>query len=407
MRSHHVRIFIAFLVALSLDRGIAMASPPQLDTAGIVKRNSAFAVDLFHRLRDKEGNLFLSPYSISTALALTSAGARGKTAEEMAAVLHFPAVGEVHPALAALMHEVNSGGAKKGYRLYSSNGLWGATGYAFRPEFLKVAKDDYGADLTNLDFATDADGARRTINARVEQDTQNKIRDLIAPGVLMPVTRLVLTNAIYFKGNWEQPFSKNRTKEETFRTAGGAKPKVPLMNRTARFGYSEWQDLQALELPYTGKELCLLVLLPKNDNLAGLEKTLTPDRIADISAKLSRQEVIVHLPRFKTTAEFELSKPLKDMGMSLAFSDRADFSGMTSSSEALMLSKVLHKAFVEINEEGTEAAAATAVIATPTAAPARPKAIPVFRADHPFIYLIRDTRNGSILFLGRLADPTR
>jgi serpin B len=403
-----MRLSVLLLPALFLAWGVAAAVPAKVDTRDVVKGNNQFAFELYHRLSGKQGNVFLSPYSISTALAMTSAGARGKTAEQIQEVFHFPAQGELHPGVAALRHEINSASGKRKYQLSTANALWGAKGYPFRPEFLNLAKDEYGAELTNLDFAADPEGARQTINGWVEKETQDKIKDLIGRDVLAPDTRLVLTNAIYFKGMWELPFKKGATKDQPFRTAGGARPKVPLMSQTAHFGYAETDDYQALQMPYAGDRLALLVLLPKKDDLAGLEKELSASFVAGVVGKMGHERVEVHVPRFKTTAEFELSATLKAMGMPLAFSDGADFSGMTvSRQESLMLSKVIHKAFVDVNEEGTEAAAATAVIARPTAAAVSPKPVPVFRADHPFVYLIRDTRNGSVLFLGRLADPMK
>jgi serpin B len=382
------------------------AGPVEKVSPAVVKGNNEFAFDLYHHLTDKPGNLFLSPYSISTALAMTSAGARGKTAEQMEAVLRFPPQAELHAAFATLINEINAPGANRGYQLSTANALWGAKGYPFRPEFLKLARDNYKAELTNLDFAGDPEGARQTINRWVEKETQDKIKDLIAQGVLTSATRLVLTNAIYFKGTWAAPFKKNLTRDEPFRTPGGAKPKVPLMNQTAEFGYMETDDFQALELPYAGKELATLVLLPKKDDVGGLEKKLSSRLVTDVVKKLVRQEVVVHLPRFKSTSEFELSAALSAMGMPLAFSRQADFSGLTDSQEPLQLGLVIHKAFVDVNEEGTEAAAATAVGVRATAMVVRPKPTPVFRADRPFVYMIRDVRNGSVLFLGRLADPS-
>jgi serine protease inhibitor len=402
-----MKLSIASFITLSLIGAVMAAEPAKVDPAAVVKGNNRFAFELYQRLRHEEGNLFLSPYSISTALAMTSAGARGKTAEQMASVLHFPPQDELHSSLARLMHTINAGGAKKGYQLSTANALWGAKDCPFRPEFLKLAKQYYGADLTNLDFSGDPEGARRIINQWVEKETQDKIKDLIAQGVLQPDTRLVLTNAIYFKGNWDRPFQKERTREQVFRTPNGAKPKAPLMNQTEHYGYTETEELQALELSYTGKELALLVLLPKKDDLAGLEQKLTADLVAGIVGKLRQQTVIATLPKFKTTAQFELAPTLAKMGMSLAFSRDADFSGMTQSQERVAISNVIHKAFVDVNEEGTEAAAATAVVVTRASAIAPAKPIPVLRADHPFVYLIRDVRNGSILFLGRLADPTK
>jgi serpin B len=382
--------------------------PVEADVGTLVNANNQFAFDLYHRMSGADGNLFLSPYSISTALAMTSAGARGATLEEMQKVFHFPAQGELHPAVAALRHEINGAAGERKYQLSTANALWGAKDFTFRPEFLKLVKDDYGAELTNLDFAGDSEGARLTINGWVEKETHDKIKELIARGLLGRDTALVLTNAIYFKGMWEQSFQKELTRDEPFRTAGGEKPSVPLMHQTARFGYAETDDFQALQMPYDGKELALLVLLPKTDDLGALEKQLSAGLVSGIVGKLAHDKVLVYLPRFKTSAGLELSDTLKAMGMPLAFSGEADFSGMTvSRRESLMISNVIHKAFVDVNEEGTEAAAATAVLMTRAAAIFRPKPVPVFRADHPFVYLIRDVRNGSVLFLGRLADPTR
>jgi serpin B len=390
---------------LALLWSVAAASAAENGRAAVVKGNSQFATDLYRRLVNKPGNLFFSPYSISTALAMTSADARGKTGEEMQTVLRFPPQAELHPALATLMNEINAPAENRGYELRSANALWGASGLPFRTELLKLARDNYKAELANLDFAGNVEGARRTINQWIEKETQEKIKELIGPGVVSPSTRLVLTNAIYFKGTWAVQFVKGFTRQAPFRTAGGASPKVPLMKTTAEFGYAETDDFQAVELPYAGKELATLVLLPKKDGLADLEKILTADLLSAVVSKLTRQRVEVYLPRFKTTSKFELSRTLSNMGMPLAFSARADFSGLTDSQEPLQLGFVVHKAFVDVNEEGTEAAAATAGLVNSPGARPRPGA--VFRADHPFVYLIRDTRSGSILFLGRLADPGR
>jgi serpin B len=282
--------------------------------------------------------------------------------------------------------------------------LWGQKGYPFRPDFLRLVKDSYGGGLHEVDFAA-TEEARRTINAWVEKETRDKIKDLIAPGVLSARTRLVLANAIYFKSAWMHPFQKAATRDEPFYLAAGREVKAPLMHQTAQFRYAEEDGFQALEMPYVRNDLSLLVLLPKSkDGLAGLEKQLTAERVAGVVGRLASQRVQVTMPRFKTTASFELSKVLSEMGMPRAFRG-ADFSGMVEDpGEPLEIGAVVHKAFVDLNEEGTEAAAATAVMVQ-LAAAVTPRPVPVFRADHPFIYLIRDTRSGSILFLGRLADP--
>jgi len=253
-----------------------------------------------------------------------------------------------------------------------------------------------------VNFATDAEGARKTINAWVEKQTRDKIKDLIQPGVLDSLTRLVLTNAIYFKGDWASPFKKDGTKDGDFFAADGQKVAAPMMHQTGHFGYLDGGELQALEMPYKGDALSMVVLLPKaKDGLPALEKKLSATSAVVWIAGLRKQQVQVAMPRFTTTAEFMLKETLSAMGMTDAFSDRADFSGMDGVKD-LFISAVIHKAFVDVNEEGTEAAAATAVVMKSTGMPAPPVE---FRADHPFVFLIRDTRSGCILFVGRMANP--
>jgi serpin B len=381
----------------------AADAPKNPDVAAVVQGDTQFALELYARLRGREGNLFFSPYSISTALAMTYAGARGETAEQMAKTLHFTLPGEkLHPAMGVLIRQINdTENPKRGYQLSTANALWGQKGFDFREPFLALNRKDYGAALKEVDFARATEQARKEINAWVEKETHDKIKELLKPGVLDPDTLLVLTNAIYFKGKWNSEFKKDLTKDAPFTTAAGGKVNVPLMRQQGDFRYAETPELQALELPYVGKELSMLVLLPKKiDGLPALEKALTPESLTRWLGQLRQQEVTVFLPRFKTTAEFELNRTLSAMGMPLAFSQTADFSGMTEK-RSLYLSNVVHKAFVDVNEEGTEAAAATGVIVGPTAV----RITPVFRADHPFVYMIRDNRSGSVLFLGRLAEP--
>jgi serpin B len=400
----------------ALAVGPAEQTPPA-DQVQVAEGCNRFAFDLYARLAGGEGNLFLSPYSISTALTMTYGGARGETADQMAKALRLPASGEaVHGAYGALQSDLNAAGAggpvrrsPKGeggaFELAVANRLWGQKGFAFLPDFLALLDARYGAGLEPLDFAAATEAARQTINAWVEEKTRDKIKELLKPGVLDAATRLVLTNAIYFKGKWAEEFDKKATQDEDFFLAPEKKVTAPLMHRTADFGYFEGDDLQALELPYQGERLSMVVLLPKpKDGLAALEAALSADKVSEWVGKLSRREVQVALPRFKTTAEFSLGEVLAAMGMQDAFdASRADFSGMTGTKD-LFISAVVHKAFVDVNEEGTEAAAATAVVMTLSAMPEPP---PVFRADHPFLFLIRDTRSGAILFLGRIADPTK
>ena len=406
-------VLMALILTVSVWPATAVREEPAApveDAAQVAEGCNRFAFDLYGRLKGGEGNLFLSPYSISTALAMTYAGARGETAEQMAEVLRLPASGEaVHGAYGALQSDLNAAGEGGAFELVVANRLWGQKGYAFLPDFLALLEARYGAGLEQLDFARATEAARKTINSWIEKQTRDKIKELLKPGVLDAMTRLVLTNAIYFKGKWAEEFDKKLTRDEDFFPAPEKKVTAPLMHRTAKFGYFEGDGLQALELPYQGDRLAMVVLLPKRnvppgakDGLAALEASLSAEKVADWLGKLHRREVRVALPRFKTTAEFSLRDTLVAMGMTDAFG-RADFSGMTGTRD-LFISAVIHKAFVDVNEEGTEAAAATAVVIRPLNGGGSP---PAFRADHPFLFLIRDTKTGAILFLGRILDPTK
>jgi serpin B len=375
------------------------------DQSALVRGNNQAALALYAQLRGREGNLIFSPYSISTALGMTFAGARGETAEQIAKALHFDLPPDkLNAAFGSLIKEINGAGKERSYQLSTANALWAQKGYSFLPAFLQITKEDYGAGLKEVDFK-ETEQARKTINAWVEKETRDRIKDLLKPGVLQPDTRLVLTNAIYFKGDWTSQFKKEATHDGPFFLAGGKEIKVPLMHQTHRFSYFEGDTFQALQMPYVGNHLAMVVLLPKKkDGLADLEKALTADKLKEWTDKLRTEEIIVTLPKFKATTDLSLKKTLSDMGMPIAFTARADFSGITRS-ESLLISDAIHQAFVEVNEKGTEAAAATAITFAPTSAPVNPKPPVVFRADHPFVYVLRDVRTGSILFMGRLVDP--
>jgi serpin B len=376
----------------------------------IGQANNAFAMDLYAKLAAGEGgNLFFSPNSIETALTMTYAGARGDTAKQMAAVLHLPAdSGTIHKDFGSFIEELNGTGTDndkaRGYELSVANALWGQTGFDFLPDFVNVLKTDYGAGLHEVDFQHNSEEARQTINAWVEKETRDKITDLIGPGVLTHLTRLVLTNAIYFKGTWADKFDKKTTQDEPFHISAGEEKKAPTMHCTASYDYMEGDDFQALKLGYAGGELSMIVLLPRSiDGLPQLEKELTLAKLSDLLGRLDNQTVVVSIPRFKLAQEFELGPVLGSMGMEDAFDGAADFSGMTGKKD-FVISDVIHKAFVEVNEEGTEAAAATAVVMR-TMAVARPMPPVVFRADHPFLFLIEDEKSGAILFMGRVVKP--
>jgi serpin B len=394
---------------------------------------NAFAHDLHARLaKDAKGDLFFSPFSIEAALAMTAAGARGDTYDEMRKVLHLPL--DPHPAFGALINHLTelrraapqapgASDAKafrcgtRGYELTVANAIWAQKGFPWHKEFTELTQKHYGAGLTEVDFA-EPEAARELINAWVEKETREKIKNLIGPNVLDRLTRMVLANAIYFKGAWLYRFDKKQTKDAPFTRADGTKADVPLMSQTAELNYCEsslitiavgerqvtrvGEKVQVLELPYAGKELSMLVFLPETaTGTDWLAEWITPERLARI--ELARTEVRVELPRFKVESELSLKPALMDLGMKAAFAG-ADFTGMSPKGKALSISHVLHKAFVEVNEEGTEAAAATAVVIKEPSAPPEPK---TFRADRPFVFAIRDTATGAVLFLGRYTGPSK
>ena len=371
-----------------------------------VRDNSAFAVDLYGKLCASEGNIFFSPYSISTALAMTCAGARGNTEKEMAETLKFSLGRDcLHPAFAYIESEL-SGIQKSGnLELAIANSLWPQKDYKFLDEYISLIKEYYGTSITPVDYKRAHEEARKFINEWVERKTEDKIKDLIQRGVLNALTRLVLVNAIYFNGNWESQFRPDRTEETPFHISPDKTVQAPLMQQTHRFRYGEMKDLQVLELPYVGEDLSMFILLPqKGVGLHKIEKDLNIENLAQWKQGLQKTEVVVFLPRFKMSSMFRMDDTLVSMGMRDAFdASRANFSGMDGS-HGLYIGAVLHKAFVDVDEEGTEAAAATAVVMARKSASAR---LPVFRADRPFVFLIQDNKTESILFMGRLTDPAK
>jgi serpin B len=344
------------------------------------------------------------------ALAMTYAGASENTETEMAKTLHFEMPkAQLDEEMRALRTSWNTNTNKQGFRLDVANRLWGQEGYKFLANYLRVTRMDYGAELGQLDFRSQAEGARQTINTWIENHTGQKITNLISSPATLRDARLVLTNAVYFKGEWQERFRKNRTKNEDFHISLDRKIKAPMMHQRDDFRYAAVEGFQLLQLPYGDGSLSMVILLPeKVGRLSELEEKLTAANLQKWTASLVSQEVIVYLPKFKTTSQFQLSDTLKSMGMVSVFDGgTADFSRMTGNRD-LFISAVIHKAFVDVNEEGTEAAAATGVTMAVTAAPFRErKKPPVFRADHPFVFLIRDDRTEAILFLGRIVDPTK
>jgi serpin B len=409
-----MKLLLSLFLSLFAGRSILAAEPPaapSTDQATAVKGSNAFAIDLYGRLSANPGNLFFSPESISTAFAMTYAGAHGQTATEMARVFHFTLPPDrLHPAIGALLAGMNA--PHQGYALSVADALWAEKDENFLPAYLKLVQTNYGAGFHPVDFKTAPDSVRATINQWVEKQTNDKIQNLLGPGTVTPLSRLILTNAIYFKAAWADQFSKNATEDKDFHLSASKTIQVPTMYNSGGYEYLKGPSFQALLLPYEKGEISMLILLPDNvDGLSALERSLTSSNLAQWMRSLSYQhEVIVSLPRFNITQQFELSSTLKSLGMKTAFDpNSADFSGMTGD-KSLVISAAVHKAYIDVDENGTEAAAATAVVmAMATAMPPRvPPPPPIyFTADHPFLFLIEDNASGAILFMGRVTEPTK
>ena len=378
----------------------------------VVDANTRFALKLYSALctdpRNANTSLFFSPFSISSALAVTYEGARGITAEQIQSVFLFPEdSNQRREGFEQLSTDISRGNSR--YVLKTADALWAEKTYPFLPGFIQNAQRYYHANATNLDFETQPETSRVTINKWVEDQTDARIRDLIPAGGIDPLTRLVITNAVYFKGSWVEPFEKNQTRDDIFTVAPGKTVPVRMMVRDdadALFGYTETDTLQVLEMPYatdTRNQLSMLILLPKATALTAVEKSLTVQNLSALRGALITQRVKVAFPRFQLETRYSLPETLASMGMPAAFSDQADFSGMDGT-KSLSVGDVIHKAFIEVNEEGTEAAAATAVVEKAMASAHEPPT-PVFNADHPFIFLIQDRESGNILFMGRVDNP--
>ncbi|OPY42645.1 MAG: Serpin (serine protease inhibitor) [Methanoregulaceae archaeon PtaU1.Bin059] len=378
----------------------------------VIDGNNQFALELYEHLANdpehREENLFFSPFSISSALAITYEGARGTTADEIRSVFHFPENQSVmRSGFAGVIAGINS--KANTYTLRTANALWAEKTYPFLSEYISAAEQHYGATTTNLDFINMPEESRVTINTWVEDQTEERIRDLLQPGTIDPLTRLVITNAIYFKGTWVKQFDENKTGDADFRTETGKTVRVRMMQRTdedARYGYAETETLQALSMPYEsgeGKEISMLIILPKNDGISMIEKSLNASMLSSLQDSLMTRRVMVYFPKFVMETKYSLPAALSAMGMPTAFTGAADFSGMDGMGN-LYIDDVVHQAFVEVNEEGTEAAAATAVVMQLSAMPME-EPTPVFRADHPFIFFIQDNETGNILFMGRVTNP--
>lgn len=388
------RLVLPFLIAATL---------PANDSR-IVPGMNAFTTASYRQLTSGGGNLILSPFNIATALSMALGGARGTTATEIAAVLHQHYDPSYNSALAALVADLALAGNLGANELLSANGLWVRKGLPIQPAFQKTLANDYHAPLVPLDFAANAEGARAEINRWAEQHTKDKIRNLLPMGSVNAQTQLVLASAIYFYGKWQDPFLASRTQPAAFTLQSGATMQTNFMNQTAHFKYGETPSSQILELRYAGTGIAFDVVLPRTSSgLPDLERSLTSDNLTGSLGSLTSRNVRVALPKFRAESNLSLRQALSAMGMPAAFSNSADFSGIDER-DKLALSEVVHKAFVDVSEQGTEAAAATGMTMVPATAHA-PEQTVVFRADHPFLFVIRDTRSGVILFIGRLMNP--
>ena len=376
------------------------------DLKALVQGNNTFALNLYGTLSNGEGNLFFSPFSISQALAMTLAGARGETERQMTNTLHYELPqSRLHPSFNALDRELASRGRglqveeNQFFELNIANAIWGQQGYEFLPEFLDVLAENYGAGLGPLDFAGAPEESRARINDWVSEETQDKIRDLLQPGAVNRLTRLVLTNAIYFHASWQWPFDKQLTRELPFHLAGGGVVEVPMMTETSRdfYGYVKGNGYQAVDVPYSSGEMSMTILLPDEGTFGEFEDSLSAQALERIFEDIEIGHISLTMPLFELESEFSLDQTLSEMGMPDAFGAEADFSGMTGTKK-LWISEVVHKAVVSVDEEGTEAAAATAVV-LPVSGPT------LVTVDRPFIFLIRDRATGAVLFLGRVMNP--
>ena len=401
---------------LRSDKDRAVSAVGSADLGELVRGNNAFAFELYRALNDGEGNLFYSPFSISQALAMTSAGARGETQRQMADTLrHRLPQSSLHPAFDVLDRTLASRGQAPGstpnsageasqyFRLNIANAIWGQDGYHFLPDFLDVLAENYGAGMMAADFAGAPDESRVRINDWVAEETEGKVTDLLPPGAVDQSTRLVLTNAIYFNASWLWPFGPSRTEVRPFYLAGGGTVDVPMMTETYKgYGYARGDGYQVVDVPYSWGEMSMTILLPdEGTTLEALEGSLDSEMLDRIIDDIETDYVTLTMPLFEFESEFSLGDTLAEMGMPDAFGGGADFSGMTGSKD-LWISRIVHKAFVSVDEEGTEAAAATAVVVNESGPGKEP--IPV-TVDRPFIFLIRDTSTGTVLFLGRVSNP--
>jgi serpin B len=386
-----------------------VTSPDVTDTqlSTLVSGNSDFAFSLYQKLKtNNTGNIFYSPYSISTALAMTYAGAVGDTEKQMSNALHFTLPqAQLHPAFNQLALDLASRGHGaqgtngKSFSLNITNALWGQKDYTIQPAFLDLLAENYGAGMNLLDFIKSPEESRLTINNWVSDQTNNRINDLLPQGSIDQNTRFVLTNAIYFDAAWQDPFAKESTHDGTFNLIDGGTVTVPMMSHEGGYSYVKGNGYQAVELPYSGNEIAMDIIMPDAGQFTAFESSMTADEVNGIIGSLKNSFITLTMPKFQFDSSFSLNDALSSLGMSVAFTVKADFSGITGQPD-LFISDVVHKAFVAVDEEGTEAAAASGVVMVGAAMPQNSLTV-----DQPFIFLIRDIQTGTILFLGRVMNP--
>ena len=393
------------LALASLVLLAAVPSNPSQNVNDIAANNNVFAFDLYHQITTtQKGNIFFSPFSISTALAMTYAGANNTTAVEMQQTMHFgPNTDEFHSSYGAYLRQLDQN-ADGNIQLRIANRLWGEKSHTLKSSFLKLNKQAYDSPLIQVDFIKKPNESRIEINDWVADKTEQRIKNLIPEDAITTDTRLVLTNAIYFKGDWLYQFNTKKTKEQKFYLEDGTTKKTPFMNFEGAFNFYGNEQYKMIQLPYKGDKHSMVVVLPNEpEQLAEIEKTFSASNFALLDYDY-KPEVILSLPKFKITIPLGLNGPLQEMGIHQAFTNHADFSNMTEQNN-FMISDVIHKAFIEIDEEGTEAAAATAVVMVLTSTNVEMPKPEEFIANHPFLFYIIDNETKAILFMGRIMEP--
>lgn len=374
----------------------------QWGISDLVNGNNQFALDILSQISyGQQKNVFFSPWSIYSALAIANEGAKGKTATEMQHILNLPDNDSLRRKnFAQAYDKFNTKGA--GYTLSTANALWVENDYPLLSNYSINIARNFNGTAKDVDFKGAAEDTRKIINSWVAERTNDKIKEILSPGDISPVTQLIITNAVYFNGNWVHPFDKNMTRNESFTTGEGKIIEIPMMYHGGyefHSNYLETDDMQALELPYQGERISMIILLPKKDNITAFERSLSLERLAELRKGLDIALVEMHIPKFKLSTKYSLADSLKEMGLMVPFTQEADFSGINGKNN-LFLNDIIHQAFVDVNEVGTEASAATAM-----AIKGGELRVNIFKADHPFIFIIQDAETGNILFIGRVSDP--